>query len=137
MPVAGTDGEGGADWSVSAADAVLMRRVGGTSWRVGADMFNERFLVFRGRLPGDSGPFWPKKGLGGGTDDGGGGDCSGGGGAFERRPTAASGRDETGDSGDDPGDESVTDDESTVETVVVGDESVESVEADVDTLACP
>lgn len=44
------------------------------------------------------------------------------------------GREEVGDSGEDPGDESVTEDESTVEMVVVGDESVESVEAKVEML---
>jgi hypothetical protein len=42
---------------------------------------------------------------------------------------------DVGDSGDELGDESVTDDESTVDTVVVGDEFDDS-EAEVDTLGC-
>ncbi len=136
------EGDGGADCSSVAADAVLILRVGGGNCRVGAAMFRDRFLVLRGFLPGERGAPWPKNGLSGGVIPGCCCCCAGCSRACGAR-RAGSGRDgaaivrempDVGDSGDELGEESVTD-ESTVDTVVVGDEFDDS-EAEVDTLGC-
>lgn len=133
------EGDGGADCSSLAAEAVLIRNAGGGSGRVGAAMFNDRFLVLRGLLAGETGPFGPNKGLRGGGDNVGASTarCRGIGTVLAR--TGPKGMAGGGDSGEEPGDESVTDGESTVETVVVGEESVEADEpdeAEVETLPC-
>jgi hypothetical protein len=110
---------------------LICRGGGGGAFLVGATMFRERFFVFRAFLPGESGRLYPGGGLVGEHTD--------------RSSVDAiiphlleekdeRGKIETGDSGDEPGDVSVIEDESTVEIVVVGDESAEA-DADVEVLS--
>jgi hypothetical protein len=86
-------------------------------------MFNDKFLTLRSLLPGDSGRGWEGENIGG---------CE--------LPVAPSlcfdasiilwngdrGKSDVGDSGDELGEGSVIDGDPNVDTVVVGEESVES-----------
>ena len=92
---------------------------------VDVDMFKERFFMFRTFLPGDSGRVRPGRGR---SEPG--GDSippfSGDWPVDRKDRKDERGGIETADSGDELGEGSVTDEESNVEMVVVGEESVDS-----------
>lgn len=110
----------------STAEAVEMANFGSCGpCLTDADMFRERFFMFRTFLPGDSGRLRPgrfKSELGGGSIT----PCSGEWSLDLRDLKDESGVIETADSGDELGEGSVMDEESSVEIVVVGEESVDS-----------
>lgn len=119
-PTAGDEGaERGCD--VSTADAVEM--VGRGAEEV--FMLSERFFMFRGFLPGDSGPCGR---LGSGFETG---RCNSSSGGLSCPSifmdlNGDKGTTEVGDSGDELGEGSVIEDESKVDMVVVGEESVDA-----------
>jgi hypothetical protein len=127
------DGEEGAvigkEQSPNAA-VLIFRAGGGGVFLVGATMFNERFFVLRAFLPGESGRLYPGGGLVGEHIDRS---------SVDEIPHLLEEKDESGsieigDSGDEPGDVSAMEDESTVEIVVVGEESAEA-EVEVEVLS--
>lgn len=126
----GTMNEGDAGAKIGCEDSIIeaveMASLGSCApGLLDVDMFKERFFMFRTFLPGDSGRVRPGKvrsELGGDSIPPFSGDWP-----VERedRKDESVGI-ETADSGDELGEGSVTDEESSVEIVVVGEESVES-----------
>lgn len=122
------EGDAGADIGCedSTTEAVEMASVGSCAPGLAdADIFNERFFMFRTFLPGDSGRARPGRVR---TEPSGGSipPFSADWPLVLKDRKDVSGVIETADSGDELGDGSVTDEESRVEIVVVGDESVDS-----------
>lgn len=122
------EGDAGAEIGCedSTTEAVEMASLGSCApGLVVVDMFKERFFMFRIFLPGDSGRVRPGRGR---SEPG--GDSiplfSGNWLVNLKDLKDVRGAIETADSGDELGEGSVTDEESSVEIVVVGDESVDS-----------
>ena len=113
------------------AAVLICRGGGGGVPLVCATTFNERFFVLRAFLPGESGRLlYPGGGLVGEHIERS---------SADEIPHLLEEKDERGsieigDSGDEPGDVSAMEDESTVEIVVVGDESAEA-EVEVEVLS--
>lgn len=122
------EGDAGAEIGCedSTTEAVEMASLGSCApGLVDVDMFRERFFMFRTFLPGDSGRVRPgrvRSELGGGSIPPFWGDWP----VDLKDRKDVGGVIETADSGDELGEGSVTDEESSVEIVVVGDESVDS-----------
>jgi hypothetical protein len=124
----------GCDEGVWSADIVRSCIGGGSGpFRFGAEpILSERPFVFRGFLPGELGTVVQfVSGLGGGCPPTPNSSVDGRPEGFEAKEDK--GTISMGDSGDDEGDGSVTEDESAVEMVVVGEDSLDPG-ADVDVL---